>query len=192
VIPIYLGSKNIRNYEPRKNSIIVVNEYKSLKELIKKIYEINNNQGLYNQYLEYKEKDFSDSFLALIDISSVHSYCRLCYHLYDEYNNFFEYKKKEGRGKMVYVRERNRFYFKRIKLKVSSIKELSQRILENFGKEELSWEGDRKRGKKIKIYRIYHSFISLSDGLYNNNYLINSDDLVMKLKYGSKLDVILI
>lgn len=129
----------------------------------------------------------------MIDIGSVHSYCRLCIKLADQYIK--DYGKDVKTEKTYLVRERNKFYYKEIELMERTIEELHRKIILAFSDPKYSpvWAGHRPAFAKegsLTIYRIHLASVKMIESLYG--FAIDTDEKVMNLPQGSKLEVIFI
>ena len=102
-VPIVLGAPDIRKYQPSPNSILVVEEFKTIKDLANEMIRLSKDEIAYNKMLEWKKSGPTDQFLSIVDDSSVSYYCRLCIKLADSYQ---EIKNDE----YILIRERNTFY----------------------------------------------------------------------------------
>jgi hypothetical protein len=196
---------NIKKYEPRPNSIIHVRDFKNIKSLLEKLYYLSKNDVEYNKYLEYKTLGFSDQFKSIVDISVVHSYCRLCIYMGDHFNNFYnlnldtnaiDSEGKMNNEKYFFVRERNTFYYKKIKLEnFENYDDFLKKIASVFVDYEPVWTRYR-RGfvhGNINIFKIYFSGITQNEALfqYTQN-IINNFEKISFIKHLSKLEIILI
>jgi hypothetical protein len=98
---------------------------------VKKLKYLNENEEEYEKMLNYKNIGFSDKFKAMIDVGSVHSYCRICLYLANNYlkiTNTFPYEENH-----IFLRERNTFYYKKINFKkINNFNHLKSTILDVF------------------------------------------------------------
>jgi glycoprotein 3-alpha-L-fucosyltransferase len=183
-VPVVLGAPDIRNYQPNDNSILVVEEFKSTKELADEMMRLSRDDHAYQKMLEWKSKGPSDQFLSIVDDSSVSYYCRLCIKLADAYQ---EIKQED----FILIRERNTFYYKKIKpLKVKTIQSLKDEILKLFDHHVPTWLRDRpdkefKKTKKLNIYRIVYSGVTFQEAFFGDS--VDSDEKVSRMKLGTKL-----
>ena len=83
-IPIFLGTKNIKNYFPIENSYIDASEY-TPEELAKKMLYLDGNDTAYEEYFTWKRKPLPDILKTLTMKSFRWNYCRLC----DHYRNVY-------------------------------------------------------------------------------------------------------
>lgn len=199
-LPVYLGAPNIRHYEPQPGSILRVPDFKNTQELAKHLLMLANNTAEYEKYFIWKKIGPSDSFKALIDISSVHSYCRLCLKMADLYVT--QYGKTETHPTAILVRERLTFYFKPIELgNDKTLKNLKEKILHAFKDHTPIWHSQSKLKKfnnvgpgfkkgKLKIYRIHKAYLKMKETLFGFAY--DSDEKVAELKPGDKIEVIFV
>ncbi|CAG8802316.1 34168_t:CDS:1, partial [Racocetra persica] len=74
-IPIYMGASDIDDYVP-PHSIIKVTDFKNVEDLAKYIYEVANNQTLYNSYFEWKKDEPYKNFCKICRQSEESIFCR--------------------------------------------------------------------------------------------------------------------
>eukprot|EP01080_Neovahlkampfia_damariscottae_P000832 gene832-9081_t len=196
-IPIYLGAKDIRRYQPSKNSILVVNEFKNIKELAEKIHHLDKNEIEYQKMLEWKQTGPSDDFLATIDYSCILNFCYWCHKIADKFGRNVELM-NSGEPFLVFVREIGMFRHYPIQLKELTYKSLHKAIMFQFKDYKPKWwycitKKYRKNLNKREIIRIHK--ITKSGENYDTLKFgpgIDSDKKVKELKSGSKLDVIFV
>jgi glycoprotein 3-alpha-L-fucosyltransferase len=187
---VYLGAPNIRMYEPQENAILRVQDFPNTEALAKEMLRLANNTNDYNKFFEWKERGPQDSFKALVDISAVHSYCRVCIHLADRYMN--DYGQFPTHPTDLLVRERNTFWYKPVHVDEYTLKGLRSAIAEAFKDHVPVWANQRPgyvRGG-LKIYRITPPAKNMREGLVGWAY--DSDEKIGKLKPGMRLEVIFI
>lgn len=63
VVPIYKGSPVVQDWMPNNHSVILVDDFKSPKELADFIKHLDENDEEYEKYLEYKRTGITNSFL---------------------------------------------------------------------------------------------------------------------------------
>jgi hypothetical protein len=76
-VPIYFGAPNVKEHAP-PNSIIVVNDYDSIKDLAAYLQKVATNKTLYESYHAWRKQPLSKSFHQKYDFTRTHSTCRLC------------------------------------------------------------------------------------------------------------------
>jgi hypothetical protein len=76
-LPIYMGAPNIKEHVP-PNSIVVVDDFSSTKELIAYMDKLSKNKTLYNTYHEWRKHPLPKSFQDKYAFTQTHSYCRVC------------------------------------------------------------------------------------------------------------------
>lgn len=77
-VPIVISAPNIKEFEPQPNSILVIEKIEDVPGVAAEMRRISANETEYNKYLEWKIKGPSDKFKAIVDMATVHSYCRMC------------------------------------------------------------------------------------------------------------------
>eukprot|EP01127_Copromyxa_protea_P013020 TRINITY_DN3451_c0_g1_i2.p1 TRINITY_DN3451_c0_g1~~TRINITY_DN3451_c0_g1_i2.p1 ORF type:complete len:422 (+),score=66.38 TRINITY_DN3451_c0_g1_i2:30-1268(+) len=81
-IPVYMGAPNIDEFLPGTNSIIKTSDFSGPKELAEYLQALIHSEK-YDEYLEWKAKPFSASFLKSWDrCVFTQASCRLCEHVY--------------------------------------------------------------------------------------------------------------
>jgi hypothetical protein len=76
-VPIYFGAPNVKEHAP-PNSIIVVDDYDSLKDLAIYLEKVAANKTLYETYHAWRKQPLAESFHRKYAFSRTHSTCRLC------------------------------------------------------------------------------------------------------------------
>ena len=82
-VPVVIGAPNIADFAPSDNSILVVNSMDDVEPVAKMMKALSLNETEYQKKLAWKQDGPSDRFKALVDLSVVHSSCRLCVHVAD-------------------------------------------------------------------------------------------------------------
>nr|WDD38947.1 fucosyltransferase transcript variant 2 [Fagopyrum tataricum] len=184
-IPVVVGAPNIQEFAPYPGSVLHIKELVDVSSVAKTMKHLADNPNAYNQSLKWKHEGPSDSFKALLDMSAVHSSCRLCIHLATnirgrEENNSLSRKRPCSctRGDEtvyhVYVRERGTFEMESIFLRSDNLtlKALKHAVLEKFNslKHVPIWKQERpeslRGGDELKIYRIYPLGLTQRQALY--------------------------
>lgn len=80
-VPIVIGATNIADYEVAPNSMLVLETMDDMPRVAARMHYLIQNATAYNEMLEWKATGPQDKFLALLDLSVVHSSCSLCIHL---------------------------------------------------------------------------------------------------------------
>jgi len=148
---------------------------------------LDSNDTLYNEYLQWKYDGPDKEWVALIDVSIVHSNCRYCIRSADidritvgevvtgpyQSENEEEMKKFENEvALMLKVRERGKFWLRRIQLKDLTIKELFSKILEKWNNPE--------KGQIVQVYELWD----------NTRKPITTDEGVQSLNEAHELEII--
>ncbi|KAJ7553056.1 hypothetical protein O6H91_06G083200 [Diphasiastrum complanatum] len=120
-VPVVIGAPNIQDFAPASNTVIHIKNMEEVKFAATEMKYLVSNETVYNETLRWKVVGPSDAFKALVDMSAVHSSCRLCIHLATKIRLQEEAlldlsKKRSCRCTEnseswfhLYVRERNRF-----------------------------------------------------------------------------------
>jgi glycoprotein 3-alpha-L-fucosyltransferase len=116
-VPIYLGAPDIKLYQPSPNSILFVDDFKSIKDLADRIIYLSNNPKEYSKMLEWKEKGPQDSFLAVTDYQAYDIWCKICHTVADKYQT-------PTHNRALLVRERNTFRYRPVYLINKTYQEL--------------------------------------------------------------------
>jgi glycoprotein 3-alpha-L-fucosyltransferase len=196
-VPVYLGALDIKRYEPRENSILRFQDFKSIEDLAKKMIEIDQNDEKYQKMLEWKTIGPSENFLATIDHSCVLNFCYWCHKIADKYDSSDEWMNPNEKF-ILFVREIGMFRHYPIQLKEMKLKSLHESILFQFKNYKPRWwncitKGYRKNLKNreiIKIFKIVKSGQLYEDLTFGSS--IDSDEKVLGLKSGSKLDIVFV
>lgn len=180
-VPIHMGVSNVHDFAP-EHSVISVHDFSSAKELAEYLKELDRDDAKYSEYLAWKEKPPSDKFKALMDLSNVHSRCRLCIHLADKFS-LSEYPpldEVDGGAGVHYIRERGTFYFRPVELSEETFAELSAKALSTLR------PGGLRKGKydKLKVWDVYMA--------YNKTQKIKNDLDINNLPPRSRLEVVII
>lgn len=77
VLPIYLGSPNVKEHIP-ENSVINVLDFESRNELLEYLVKVADDKELYESHQAWRTKPLPPSFHAKYDFTEVHSTCRTC------------------------------------------------------------------------------------------------------------------
>ena len=80
-MPIVIGATNIADYEVAPNSMLVLETMDDIPRVAARMQYLIQNATAYNEMLTWKARGPQDKFLALLDLSVVHSTCSLCIHL---------------------------------------------------------------------------------------------------------------
>ena len=200
-VPIVMGAPNLKIYEPLNKSCIFAEDYASTEELARDLIRIGNDEQEYNSYLRYKTEGPSFEFLALHDISSSHSRCRVCTKLGDLFNERFgdleaKVPAPSSHGEIIIrIRERYRFYFRQVTVKGNTVQDLHRAILDSFEGHQTLWADERPPlllPDHLRIYRVYECWATMTayDRLYSPG--IQSDSDMSKLRHGAQYEVIFV
>ena len=200
-IPVVYGAPNIHIYEPRNNSIVSVADFSSLKQLATRLKEIAGNEELYQSMLAWKSEGPSDQFKALMDYTSVHSECRLCIRIADDYarqygdfhNSTLPGTKHEHPGKFyVLVREQHTYYFRYTYPVQRTLSSLYVSILQAFEDYRPIWVRSRpfETEQRLRIYSIHHAYATQKEARSSARILGDLD--VMAFMSGQRLEVVFV
>eukprot|EP00897_Mesotaenium_endlicherianum_P001770 jgi/Mesen1/1620/ME000135S00615 len=161
-VPIVVGAPNIADFAPSPNSYLHI-----------KMVALSKDKEAYEKMLEWKTAGPSDQFKALMDMSAVHSSCRLCVFLADSLQHKEEINQQADRP----CRERGRFYFSSLFMRGGAItlEGLKNATLDAFGakKHQPVWWTKRPKVlvqniSSLRIYRMYPAASTQKDALYRN------------------------
>lgn len=180
-VPLHMGVSNVHDFAP-EHSVISVHDFESPKELAEYLLMLDKDDAKYAEYLAWKDKPPSDKFKALMDLSNVHSRCRLCIYLGDKFT-LSEYPPEEeidGKAGLFYIRERGTYYFHPVELGEETVGELSAKAL------RILRPGGLRKNKydKLKVWDMYLA--------YNKTQKIRSDMDINTLPPQSKIEVVII
>ncbi|XP_067942096.1 alpha-(1,3)-fucosyltransferase 11-like [Watersipora subatra] len=65
-VPITLGAPNIKEFAPSNRSIIDIQDYRTVKDLVSTILELDRNDTAYEQYREFKKTGLANAKLERI------------------------------------------------------------------------------------------------------------------------------
>ncbi|XWS54804.1 hypothetical protein CRYUN_Cryun10bG0120500 [Craigia yunnanensis] len=192
-VPVVVGAPNIEDFAPYPGSVLHIKELEDVQSVAKRMKYLAENPDAYNQSLRWKYEGPSDSFKALVDMSAVHSSCRLCIHLAtvirEREEKSSDFKKrlcKCTRGSEtvyhLYVRERGRFEMDSIFLRSGNLtlEALEAAVLMKFKslKHVPIWKLERPesiREDKLKIYRIYPVGLTQRQALFTFKFKGDAD-----------------
>lgn len=80
-MPIVIGATNIADFEVAPNSMLVLESMEDVPRGAARMQYLLRNGTAYDEMLAWKATGPQDKFLALLDLSVVHSSCGLCIHL---------------------------------------------------------------------------------------------------------------
>eukprot|EP01130_Rhizamoeba_saxonica_P018326 TRINITY_DN9119_c1_g3_i4.p1 TRINITY_DN9119_c1_g3~~TRINITY_DN9119_c1_g3_i4.p1 ORF type:complete len:277 (-),score=58.75 TRINITY_DN9119_c1_g3_i4:33-863(-) len=93
-VPVYRGAPNVADYAPHPKSYIDVNDFSGPEDLSRFLLKLDDDDELYNEYLDWRKEGFSDSFKKLIVKQRWDSRCVLCLKILAEkdprYNVFLD------------------------------------------------------------------------------------------------------
>ncbi|CAI5535437.1 unnamed protein product [Closterium sp. Naga37s-1] len=204
-IPVVIGAPNIADFAPSPNSYFEIKSLEDVPRVAQQMVTLAGNQTAYDEMLAWKKDGPSQAFIANMDLSAVHSSCRLCIFLADRIRrkDLDAAKtrrpcrceapgKREGEKLVVYhlyVRERGTFHFTSVFLRSDhlTIRGLTLAIRRSFqkkthrpvwvGKRPASLGGDEKAWA-LKIYRIYPAGSTQREALWGEAWFRNSSQVV--------------
>jgi len=186
-VPVYYGAPNGHRFAPNNHSVIFAQDYESPQILAEYLKKLHENDALYEEYLEWKRIGPSKDFIALVDLSIVHSECRFCIRAGDidrktvgevitgpfRSENMEEMEKYNSKyALMLKIRERGQFYLRRIHLETFTVQELHKKIYEKYNDPS-----------KANIYSVYE--------LWDREHIpITKDAQIREFPYGHELEII--
>ncbi|CAI5952829.1 unnamed protein product [Closterium sp. NIES-65] len=204
-IPVVIGAPNIANFAPSPNSYLEIKSLEDVPRVAQQMVTLAGNQTAYDEMLAWKKDGPSQAFIANMDLSAVHSSCRLCIFLADRIRrkDLDAAKtrrpcrceapgKREGEKLVVYhlyVRERGTFHFTSVFLRSDhlTLRGLTLAIRRSFqkkthrpvwvGKRPASLGGDEKAWA-LKIYRIYPAGSTQREALWGEAWFRNLSQVV--------------
>ncbi|KAJ7553057.1 hypothetical protein O6H91_06G112900 [Diphasiastrum complanatum] len=195
-VPVVIGAPNIQDFAPASNTVIHIKNMEEVKFAATEMKYLVSNETVYNETLRWKVVGPSDAFKALVDMSAVHSSCRLCIHLATKIRLQEEAlldlsKKRSCRCTEnseswfhLYVRERNRFEMESLYLRSNNLtmRALQEAIIETFNSKTHVpiWKSERptvlKGDNSLKVYKVYPMGSTQHDALYTRQ-LDTDEDL---------------
>ena len=127
-VPIHMGVNDVHKFAPSNHSVISIHDFPNPEALAKYLLFLDSNPAEYRKYLDWKWKGYSPDFQAMVDLSNMHSTCRACIEAADRYRFMFGDPHSSvrpfpmddpdfspyGVDFWVKIRERNKFWFKRL------------------------------------------------------------------------------
>jgi len=77
-VPVYLGAPNIDMFVPSNHSIIKVKDFESYEKLAEYLLYLDKHDDEYQEYLEWKNHEFSENFRKLREYIYYEGRCKLC------------------------------------------------------------------------------------------------------------------
>jgi glycoprotein 3-alpha-L-fucosyltransferase len=186
-VPIHMGVPNVHDFAP-PHSVISVHDFGSPAALASYLKYLDANQTAYDEYLAWKYLPHSPRFKALVDISKVHSFCRLCIKTADmnrrEYGEearpdhlpSFDQKVLADRTlRPLWVRERGKYWPMPVVIKEPTVTSLKAAILSVL-------RPGNPQG--VLVWSIYDR--------YNRSSLITTDRNVRSLPRLTELEAIIV
>ena len=194
-VPIHMGLANIHEYAP-EHSVISVHDFASPKELAAYLKELDNNDTKYEEYLAWKDKPYTKSFKALVDVSNVHSACRMCIKAADinrvKYGpeerpaNLPTFTKKmmaENEGALpLWVRERGKYWPLPVFVKERTVEALKKAALD-----VLRPVGTVGRKGDTSVWGLYDRYARVTKEAY-----IVDDEVVKDMHPFTELEVVIV
>ena len=194
-VPIHMGLANIHDYAP-EHSVISVHDFASPKELAAYLKELDRNDTKYEEYLAWKEKPYTKSFKALVDVSNVHSACRMCikaadinrmkYGAEERPENLPTFTKKmmaENEGALpLWVRERGKYWPLPVFVKERTVEALKKAALD-----VLRPVGTAGRKGETTVWGMYDRYTRITKEAY-----IVDDDVVKEMHPFTELEIVIV
>jgi len=76
-LPVYLGAPNVKDHVP-PNSIIVVDDFPSTKDLADYLIRLTKDKALYESYHTWRYQPIDPHFKKKFHFTNTHSTCRIC------------------------------------------------------------------------------------------------------------------
>lgn len=142
-IPVVIGAPNIKQFEPQLNSVLHITSLSSIPEVVDQMKRLSLDTQAYNDMLSWKRSVPSESFISLVDLSTVHSLCRLCTKIADrlwlnmvqthiatetsgnQLDMAHSVKCLYGKYRRIFLRERGRFFFHSILIDVEKFEQIT-------------------------------------------------------------------
>ena len=193
-VPIHMGLTNIHDYAP-EHSVISVHDFPSAKELAEYLKELDRNETKYNEYLAWKHRPYTKAFKALVDISNVHSACRLCIKAADINRQRYGPEKRpadlptftakdlaQNKGSLpLWVRERGKYWPLPVFVKGRTVKELKKVILDTLRPNVKERTGD------TEVWAVYNRYARITKDAY-----ITEDNTVAEMRPFTELEAVIV
>eukprot|EP00271_Cylindrocystis_brebissonii_P008743 TRINITY_DN23230_c0_g1_i1.p1 TRINITY_DN23230_c0_g1~~TRINITY_DN23230_c0_g1_i1.p1 ORF type:complete len:709 (-),score=139.74 TRINITY_DN23230_c0_g1_i1:229-2355(-) len=200
-VPVVVGAPNIDDFAPSNNSFFHIKSLSEVDEISTRMLQVRENPQLWNEMMAWKRYGPSEKFKALLDMSAVHSSCRLCIHVADTIHRA-ETAQAQNRpcrcrepsfsgGRVVYhlyVRERGRFFFLSVFLHGGSqltVSALSSTISSTFRSDGHVpiWRPKRpgvlvsEADLDLRVYHIYPVGTTQREALYGSAWFQTDEQL---------------
>eukprot|EP00727_Mastigamoeba_balamuthi_P010251 m51a1_g5849 hypothetical protein (766) ;mRNA; r:327797-331385 len=187
-VPIHMGIKNVHEFSPSNHATISVHDFASPKELAKYLLYLDKNETAYNEYLSWKTEGPSQVFREKMDLSLVHSSCRLCIRVADLHSREVGPEARPARYRMpadwagdgsllpLYVRERGKFWTRPVALRERTLAALQREAVEALR--------DGREAAKLVVTSVY--------GRFERDRRVQSDADVEALERMAELEVVLV
>ncbi|KAF3326508.1 putative fucosyltransferase-like protein [Carex littledalei] len=191
-VPVVVGAPNIQDFKPGHGSVMHIKSLDDVPTVAKVMKFLDQNPEAFNQTLRWKYEGPLDSFKALVDMSAVHSSCRLCIYiatkLREKEEKMLKFQKRPCKCRSnggimyhLYVRERGHFEMVSVFLSDLKITAMENAVLHKFKSLNYTpiWKDQRPeriRGdNNLKVYKIYPVGITQRQALFGNKFNIDSD-----------------
>jgi len=150
-VPVHMGvENNVSKFGPSPKSIISIHDFPSAIHVVEYLKFLASNESAYNEYLNWKTEGVSKEWRAMVDLSRVHSWCRLCIRIGDlnrwknswdevfaqenpHYQENIQSKNRAPQGSLlVKARERGKYWFKALYLEDHKYSTLLKHIKSHF------------------------------------------------------------
>lgn len=200
-IPVVYGAPNIRMYEPSPDSILVVKEFSSVAALAVRMKELAADTVAYDRMLAWKRAGVSDAFKAAMDFTTVHSECRLCLRIADDYaarhgdaHNGITPGAVDTpvpAGALgILVRERHAYYYRRVVVTDRTVAGLHGAVKSAFSGHTPLWARSRPFDGVIRVFAVYPSGVN-ADAARSHARVV-TDDGVARMKDGERFDAVFV
>ncbi len=175
-IPVVYGAPNIHEYEPQPNSILVLRDFANISALAQRMKELAADPVAYASMLRWKTEGLSDTFRAVMDFTTVHSECRLCIRIADDYSakhgevngrihrDYLNKLQALAGREVIFVRERHTFYFRPIAMpSTRTVSSLHLAIATAFSDTVPLWSRVRNFSGAFSVFSVYKAGVSARD-----------------------------
>lgn len=199
-IPVVYGAPNIHMFEPSNHSILAVADFPTIAALALRMKEIDKDPALFRYMTDWKLHGPSDDFKAMLDFTAVHSECRLCVRIADDYarahgdfhNSTLPGLTRDPQAALFFlVRERNAYYFRFVYPSAKTVASLHAAILVAFGPTyQPLWARSRPFSGPLRIYSVHRAYATQAQARSTARLL--SDHQVQALAVGARLEAVFV
>lgn len=202
-VPVTMGPPNIKFFAPDSGpypyetlSVVRTRDFgDDPVEVARVLDALDKDDDAYERMLAYKTNGYSVDYKALIDLTNVHSSCRICIYVADQRRNVFGAnaydnrvlnveKNREAHSTFFYIRERGTYRLVELGFREISFVELIRKILSRLVPTPINLWKDNDDLRKLPYTRVY--------GLYviNSRRPVLCDQDLAQLPNGAELEII--